>query len=954
MIFWRWALAAALALAASGCSKKNNSGVAFPFERAEHMTFSCFAPLAPPRNKEFVTLPQHCCQVLDPSSNDGGVPRDPKGAAVLPPECKYAATVLGSEGDAGVIAQNALVGTPPLLHALVTQSTRGEVAAVDLLNDRVLDSDRLVPGYTFLDTGGLPSAIVAPKVQPRIIQPVGRPTVTEGPAWVYVASAEESQVRAIASCRFRSGGTCGPDRLPENLDANYVQRTRFALPSPPRDMILGPGPTGPDQALWVTLPDRSLIVRLELAETPTQPVATPIEGAPLDVVRSVDPFAVDGSGDARTPKVLVPFQVPAPVGVVPLEPIREGSEYTAMCGLGHDFAPANRKLPLAPRGKLTGQAQPNLMHFDAESGFLLVTDRVEPVLHAFTFSSDGALQLVGALPTGTAVRDFVITPRVPDNVPVDIGLLKEPRKETTDPEDRTRETKRYLYAIDDRGLLMVFDFQHDPSTGGLVLQPLLAPTPGVDFADRIDVPTPITALDVIDTRGQSDWQCGEQTRKQLVDEIDRVRAIRPRTQIEENEIAGLDARIQIYDNAGSSYLRGVFLAAASANGTLSIIDIHDLDVSCRARKECCAGLDCASELDLRVARNHDAQDAVAVRRHAVRRSFVGQLESVVTNSSLVDVQVVSDPSLQLCGPAATDPNASSEPFVLLGDTKRVCSPRDPWTAVAESWSVIYQGAIPNGQTLGAAFQTIDGQDSSDPAALVKVLAPSDMNLCNLGVQPGDLVAVLGNPPKELESSCGKPVSESASVYQITQAFADHLVVQLPQDASLAPQSMRRTVQEITRCYPDSVGIELRAGRFLVTGTGGTYLHPIIKADDGSCVADPNKDPLLTSRPVPVGPEGGPPDWNGALSFKNPYVQFTLSKRALTTDQTLRNTAVQVRNGSASLSVTSVPTGSTSVDALPAALRYEPETGALFLLDTASQGLRRYTLQPFAFDKNSFR
>ncbi|MDB4988440.1 MAG: hypothetical protein JWN04_3618, partial [Myxococcaceae bacterium] len=209
----------------------------------------------------------------------------------------------------------------------------------------------------------------------------------------------------------------------------------------------------------------------------------------------------------------------------------------------------------------------------------------------------------------------------------------------------------------------------------------------------------------------------------------------------------------------------------------------------------------------------------------------------------------------------------------------------------------------------------------------------------------------------LEASCGKPSADSASVFVITEAFSDHLIVQEPQrlagdgttvDPTVTPTSTLRTVDEIMGCYPDYVGIELRAGGFLVSGTSGTYLHRITTAADKHCIPDPTKDPLLTSRPVPL--TGGHP---GDLWFKNPSVEFVLAGPALA-DQSLRNTSVQVQNGSSGLQVTSVPSGNSTTDALPALLRYEPEMGYLYLLDTASQGLRRYLLQPFEFDTNSFQ
>ena len=52
----------------------------------------------------------------------------------------------------------------PRMHALVTQTSTGEVAAVDLGDKRVLDIRYDIPGYTFVDVGLLPTSIVVPEV----------------------------------------------------------------------------------------------------------------------------------------------------------------------------------------------------------------------------------------------------------------------------------------------------------------------------------------------------------------------------------------------------------------------------------------------------------------------------------------------------------------------------------------------------------------------------------------------------------------------------------------------------------------------------------------------------------------------------------------------------------------------------------------------------------------------
>ncbi|HJK94021.1 MAG TPA: hypothetical protein RMH26_24995, partial [Polyangiaceae bacterium LLY-WYZ-15_(1-7)] len=57
---------------------------------------------------------------------------------------------------------------PYTLIALVAQTARGELAAVDLREDLVLDADERVPGFTFVRVGEGPSAVVVPEERPGV------------------------------------------------------------------------------------------------------------------------------------------------------------------------------------------------------------------------------------------------------------------------------------------------------------------------------------------------------------------------------------------------------------------------------------------------------------------------------------------------------------------------------------------------------------------------------------------------------------------------------------------------------------------------------------------------------------------------------------------------------------------------------------------------------------------
>ncbi|HEX5659490.1 MAG TPA: hypothetical protein VFX59_19980, partial [Polyangiales bacterium] len=350
-----------------GCNNNNGNSVSFAFNRPERLDFACFAQYAetgitnPALNGTWKVMPRSCCTVYDATSFE--LTLGP-GQERFPDDNQRPSLCLGT------LEQPLKV---PTLHALVTQSTRGEVAAVDLVANRVLDSDRQVPGFTFLDTGGLPSAIVVPPTQ-------SEQNVVEGPVFFYVASAEQNEIRAIPTCRFRSGSsTCGPDRDAANADAAYADRLRVTLPGSPADMILGPD----QKELWVTLPavqgvdgvTRGLLAR----------IALPPEGD------KVNAFALDPATRLPPPVSESLYGVPA-VSDVPMgEPVAEATEYRTSCGLGVSYAAANFTLPTAPRADVKAAAEPQRMRFDKDSGLLFVSDRASPGVHVFRPGPEGSL-----------------------------------------------------------------------------------------------------------------------------------------------------------------------------------------------------------------------------------------------------------------------------------------------------------------------------------------------------------------------------------------------------------------------------------------------------------------------------------------------------------------------------------------------------------------------------------
>ena len=120
------------------------------------------------------------------------------------------------------------------MHALVLQEARGEVAAVDLVSRLVIDSDRGVPGFSFVPVSALPVSILVPRNSPQC---------------AFVASAGENGVDAIDLRRFRRQSAAIAETFPS-----------AELPGQPSAMVLSPL----EDALWISLPERGSVVRVAL------------------------------------------------------------------------------------------------------------------------------------------------------------------------------------------------------------------------------------------------------------------------------------------------------------------------------------------------------------------------------------------------------------------------------------------------------------------------------------------------------------------------------------------------------------------------------------------------------------------------------------------------------------------------------------------------------------------
>ena len=243
------------------------------------------------------------------------------------------------------------------LIALVTQTANGELAAVDVDDRLVLDTDVRVPGFTFARVGENPTAVVAPALAPRHVFVANRSSRTL--MWLPLAS------------------------LHPDAQTTTDARGELSLPGAPADMALSP-----DEAfLYVTIPERGAI--LEFA---------------LDGTNGTDPLTLQA-------EITLGTTVPAPVAAV------DTTGYQRICPASLASTLPQPAL-IAPRTPvmLGATAAPTALVVDAESDpqALLIADANLPIVHRVALADTGAdATALAPLAPGVPTEELALTPYVP-------------------------------------------------------------------------------------------------------------------------------------------------------------------------------------------------------------------------------------------------------------------------------------------------------------------------------------------------------------------------------------------------------------------------------------------------------------------------------------------------------------------------------------------------------------
>lgn len=485
-----------------------------------------------------------------------------------------ALTPLPADSCAPVPINANAAALPNHLFAVVTQTTPGTLAVVDLTAGTEIDEDNATPGINFIPVGQHPTDVT--------VSPDGKMT--------FVSSADPIKPALYGIDNRRLLGTSTGN--PANQPLLYTDLPACSLPQRPDGLVAQPAPGGGYVLLAMLGAVGTTPARIAVYDP-----APMLRGARI----AVDAGADAGSGDAGavdepgqlTPCTLLgatagladsttlPSSFPAGSAWADGVPYVEGgvnltgtsptpspvlADGSTVCT--GPVQPTDGGLPLSVTPAV--QARPAAMALRTDKPFLYVSDGAVPVIHVIEVT-DPAHPVEQAPLLATSVRN-------PSRV-VTVGSIAI--------SPTTRDYQRFLYAVDETdGTVMVFDVT-DPVASSHV--PMLRPHPELNPflpPDRLSFSAPVSSVAFV----EHDWLLPSQ-----VDSEHYYSGIlcnpNPNAHPDSKTFLGKGAYYRA-DQAGAiqnsgivedfpSRLRGIFGFATLTNGTIVPIDVDDWDAPCR-------------------------------------------------------------------------------------------------------------------------------------------------------------------------------------------------------------------------------------------------------------------------------------------------------------------------------------------------------------------------------------
>ncbi|MGE3635621.1 MAG: hypothetical protein AB7P00_37295, partial [Sandaracinaceae bacterium] len=318
-------------------------------------------------------------------------------------------------------------------------------------------------------------------------------------------------------------------------------------------------------------------------------------------------------------------------------------------------------------------------------------------------------------------------------------------------------------------------------------------------------------------------------------------------------------------NASPTHLRGVFLTVAMTDGRVRFFDVFDEDTRCRGQMTCGAtGVNLAA-----------ADTFVAIERHRPRLGVTFDASVVVdpapswaTTAGSATVSTDGTNNAQGAAPVLEElacPAPLRSIFPASG-AARLCAVADPFAAVNQTWTISYEGVLPQTQTTGINFTAPSGGtmtietrlDACARGVLGQAEAPTDGYLADY---PGDTLLITSDlPPTILDDESPTGESRRARCERFLERSTGGQITSLrlpilsaatdPTDDPLAdsltsrlvlgpPLDSDATLDDVLECYPELAEGEIRArGVFVVTSAiRPGFAHPIVRDADGRCVVD---------------------------------------------------------------------------------------------------------------------
>lgn len=650
------------------------------------------------------------------------------------------------------------------LFALVTQSTRGELAVVDLSAGVLIDQNRAIPGINFIPVGALPTDVAT--------SPDGK--------MAFVGSAEVNKpaIYGIPTRRIL-GDTAG---FPHDSEpATIASWPVCALPQNPGAVTIVPrkATAGAADAGAADIPDYEVVVVLPGDRRSSAKIVT-LDPRPF--MRGGLPRTVAGQPDyARDPSVTIgPVLEPGSLAECPILSAKElagasvlptsfvpgakwddGVKYVdggvddtclhpasaARCGSpfccdqGIPDGGVNRDASAdaaATNVADAGTCQPVSGVEDAGTVPLdlgpLEAPRLSSVVHdeQMLYVADEALPLIHVLDLSVSGSPRELPPLLATSLgdPTRVVQVKELAISPA-----TRDYKRFLYAVDRiDGSIMVFDVS-DPTT----MQRTPQRRPHAELnpfqpPDRISFSAPVVAV----AFARHDQPLANINGVAVTNAASGL-LCNPNPNIDGNPLAdlGFFYRASSTDpgqDIGPTRLRGIFAFATLSNGQVIAIDVDDWDSPCRRPSDMSvatsdiappqpapssttdadpyhvplAGLSVTNEGFFPMASPHSLRSAVLVRDDATTGNRLPRLQtqpSIRTNDLLLST---SDPNT----PLLSVPNFAREV---------------PQAHIDQDWTVSWEGAIPGFDGLPASISTDDAYSSL-------ILSQPNARFCAKGVE----------------------------------------------------------------------------------------------------------------------------------------------------------------------------------------------------------------------------